>query len=130
MSRAAYRVSQETPTGARGEAILQAGDREVRALYTNRALADAEQVLGRSAVAVAQGFSDGSSGMRELSVLLRVGMEAARRDAHEGGRAITPGDTFEVLDQVGYTRALAAVLEGVAAVLGYSGDEASEDPNP
>lgn len=110
-------------TGARGEAIISAAEREVRILFTNRALAEAEAQIGRSIIAVAQGFADGSSGITETAHLLRTGMEAARRDAGEGGRAISLVDAYAVLDEVGFAPVVTAVCEAVAAVLSYGAGE-------
>ena len=106
--------------GARGDATIQAGEREVRVLYTNRALAEAEAQLGRSVIALAQGMSEGQCGITETAHLLRAGMEAQRRDARESGRTVTLGDAYEVLDAAGFPAVIAAVMGAVAEVLGYS----------
>jgi len=115
--------------GARGEATIEADGREVRILFTNRALAEVEAQLGQSIIAVAQGLADGSSGITEAAHLLRAGMEAARRDAGEGGRAIAMTDVYRVLDDVGYTGVVLAVSEAMAAVLSY-GTEDTAPKNP
>lgn len=115
--------------GARGEAELQAGGRTVRLLYTNRALAEAEQAIGKSIIGMAQGFSEGTSGILELGHLLRAGMEAARRDARAGGRPVTLDEAYDVLDGVGFAGAAQAVFTAVAAVLSYDGG-GDESPNP
>jgi hypothetical protein len=114
--------------GARGEITLNAGDREVRLLYTNRALAEAEAAMGRSVIGVSQGFASGESGVTELAHLLQAGMEAARRDAREGGRRISINEAYEVLDETGFRGAAAAVFSAIGEVLSYDGDE--ERPNP
>lgn len=118
--------------GARGETILQAGDREVRLLYTNRALADAEGQMGRSIIAVAQGFASGESalGIAELGHLLRAGMEAARRDARESGRAITLNEAYSVMDEAGFSRVARAVFGAISEVLSYDGSGGDQSPNP
>jgi len=117
-------------TGARGESTIQAGDREVRVLFTNRALGDAEQQLGRSIIGVSRGLQDGSSGIREIVVLLRVGMEAARRDAREGGRSITIPDAYNVLEHAGFAAVTEAVMMSVAAVLSYGTEVEVDDTDP
>lgn len=122
-------------TGARGESTIQLEDREVRVLFTNRALGDAEQQLGRSIIGVSRGLQDGTSGIREIVILLRVGMEAARRDAREGGRSITIPDAYDVLEHAGFAIVTEAVMMAVAAVLSYGtdvqiGDGEDTDPNP
>lgn len=106
-------------TGARGEGIIEANGREIRVLFTNRALAEAEAQMGKSVIGVAQGFVDGQSGITELAHLLRAGMLAARRDAGER-RATTMVEAYKVLDSAGFAAVAAVVMESVAAVLGYS----------
>lgn len=122
--------------GARGEGIIEGTNgREFRVLYTNRALAEAEQQMGKSVISVAQGFTRGESGITELAHLLRVGIQAARRDAGERSRAVTLIEAYAVLDEVGFTAVATVVMEAVAAVLGYKprDDEDEEtgekDPN-
>lgn len=115
--------------GARGEGTIQAGDREVSVLFTNRALADAEKAIGRGIIGVAQGFQDGRSGVGDVAHLLQAGMEAARRDERRGGRSVTIQDAYEVLDKAGFTAVANAVMLAVAAVLEYDGRDDVEDPN-
>lgn len=112
--------------GARGERVIAGEAGEVRVLFTNRAIAEVEQVTGKSIIDIAQGFQEARSGVREVGTLLRAGMEAARRDARSGGRAVTLDDAFEVMDDVGFGVAATAVMEAVAEVLGHG---ASTDPN-
>jgi hypothetical protein len=111
-------------TSARGDAVIQDGKREVRLLFTNRALANAERQIGKSVIAVAQGFSRGDTGIGDVAALLSAGMEAARQEARTGGRATTLSDAYGVMDTVGFERATQAVMEAISAVLSYKGDEA------
>jgi len=115
--------------GARGEATIQAGEREVHILFTNRALAETEGAIGKSIIGVAQGFTEGTTGVGDIAHLLRAGMEAARRDARAGGKVVTLKDAFQVLDEVGFTAVSVAVMEAVSAVLSFSGEQ-EQDPNP
>ena len=115
-------------SGARGEATIQAGEREVNVLFTNRALAEVEGTLKRSIIVVAQGIADGTSGITEAAHLLRTGMEAARRDAKESGR-VSLLDAFSVLDEAGYSKVVLAVSEAIAEVLSY-GTEGPDAKNP
>jgi hypothetical protein len=125
-------------TGARGEATIQAGDREVTVLFTNRALAEAEARMGKNFGAVARDLADGNFGMNEIAHLLRVGMEGARREARDGRRAISLDDAFDVLDAAGLATVASSVMEAIAAVLGYSSENGSgleppygdKSPNP
>lgn len=120
-------------SGARGESTLNVGKREIKLLYTNRALADAEKELGKGIVGILQGFRDGGAGINEIAVLLKTGMEAARRDGQWGGKRVQTTDAYDVLDQVGFAGVTAKVMEAVAAVISYDGEkeeqEEAEDPN-
>ena len=123
-------------SGARGEVTLRAGERDVHILFTNRALAEAEQRLNRSILGVAQGLTDGTTGLGETVVLLRAGMEAARRDAGERGPAVALETAYNVMDAAGFGPVAAAVMEAVGAVLSWGtsdddqGEGEGEDPNP
>jgi len=121
----------ERPTvGARGEATIRLADRDVTVLFTNRAMIEAERQMGRSVLSIVQGFSEGNVGFTEISQLALVGMQAARRDAREGGPPIKPDDAIAVMDEAGFSAVAAAVMEAVAAVLGYDRDaEDDADPN-
>ncbi|MCB9135156.1 MAG: hypothetical protein H6636_07005 [Anaerolineales bacterium] len=126
---------------ARYEGFLEHRDengktQEVRILFTNRALAEAEQAMGKGVIGVAQGFSTGSTGLFEVAHLLRAGMEHARREAKQRGRPITLNDAYEILDTFGFSRVAQMVMESVAAVLSYDPDnilpnqpENGADPN-
>lgn len=123
-------------TGARGERVIETEDGEVRILFTNRALANAEAQLNRGVFEV---LADLQSGGRigDVAVLLQAGMEAARRDAREGGKPVSVAQAYAVLDDVGYAAAAIAVVEAVAEVVSYTreGDasispaEDGADPN-
>lgn len=116
--------------GARGEGVIYAGDREVRILLTNRALADAERATGKSIIALAQNFAAGETGVNDVAHLLRAGMDAARRDARAGGRTVTIRDAYDVMDEAGFSPIAALVMECVSNVLSYDGSEGEEDaPN-
>jgi len=116
--------------GARGEGtIILPGGGECVVLFTNRALADAEKVLGKSILAVAQGFGAGDMGVGDIAELMLVGMRAARHDARAGGPVPTVADAYGVMDQVGFTRVAEVVIEAIAAVLSYGKEETEENPN-
>jgi hypothetical protein len=118
--------------GARGEGSIECPDgREVKLLYTNRALAEIEKALDRSIIEVLNRFGEGSSGIRETATILRSGMEAARRDGREGGRSITLNDAYAVLDEVGFAAAASEAFAAVGAVLSYNaeGEGGDTDPN-
>lgn len=109
---------------ARSETVIQADEREVRLLFTNRALADAEAQAGKSVIAIANGFTTGESGVVEIATVLRAGMEAARREANIPGRVISLQDAYDVMDAVGFTAVATVVMSAVAEVLGYGSKNA------
>lgn len=111
------------PQGARGESIVTVGEREYRILFTNRALAEAEKAIGKSTVSIARDAQQLDVSFADLAVLLRSGLEAARRDAGNQGRAVLPTDAFDLLDAAGFTKCLVAVMEALATVLAYDPDD-------
>lgn len=115
--------------GARGEQIIQTDSGEVRLLYTNRALAQAEGRIGQGIVEILRDFETGGS-ISDVAELLRAGMQAARQEATGGTRPVRLQEAYEVLDDIGFAAAIEAVALGIAAVLGY-GTEAEDigDPN-
>jgi hypothetical protein len=116
-------------TGARGEVTIQRNDGgDVRVLYTNRALANAEKMMRKSIVEVARGFAEGQSGISDIAYVLLAGMEAARVDARIGGKQYSMNDAFDVLDEVGFAGVAGPVMEAVSEVLSYSG-AVPADPN-
>ena len=108
--------------GARGEGIIKVGDREVPILFTNRALLSAEKQLSKGILGILQGFTEGTSGISELQALLRAGMEAARQDARLGGKPVSNDDAMDIVDAIGFTGAIAPVMEAVAAVIAYTSE--------
>lgn len=115
---------------ARGEGMIKVDGREVAVLFTNRALMAAEKQMGKSVIAVTQGFIDGAAGMNELAALLQAGMEAARRDSGDRGRVTSVNDAVEVLDEAGFTAVAQVVMGAVAAVLSYGAGENGNEPDP
>jgi hypothetical protein len=115
-------------TGARGEAVLMVGDEQVTALYTNRALAEAERATGKTILEIARGAESGNLGIGDVAQLLHVGMEHARRESRAGGRSYTINDAWQVLDMLGFGAVAAAVFEAVAAVLSFSAEDADDNP--
>jgi hypothetical protein len=115
-------------SGARGEATIRAGDREVQVLFTNRAILAAEKQAGKGIIQMLNEFSAGGS-YTDLVALLRAGMEAARLDARSGGKPVSNDDAINVLDAVGFAAAAGPVMEALAAVISYDGGEGEADPN-
>jgi hypothetical protein len=118
--------------GARGERVIQAGEKEITVLFTNRALADAEQAMGKSVFEVARGLTNGQSGIGDIAQLLRAGMQAARRDAGERPIAVSIDRAYAILDEAGVIAVAAILMEALTAVLSYSasGEGEPEDADP
>jgi hypothetical protein len=122
--------------GARKTAILEARDEEgnvveeYRALFTTRALADAEARIGRSMSNVLMGFATGKSGVRELSLLLQAGMEAERRAAGGHGDPVSYDEACDALDMVGLTPAAEKLGNAVTAVLQYGQPKTEPEAEP
>lgn len=112
---------------ARGDRVIKAKSGDVRVLFTNRALISAEKSLGRGILAVVDGFVSGTSGFTELVALLRAGMEAARMEERAGGKPVSNNDAIDLLDEVGFAGVAGPVMEAVAAVIGYAGEDEEED---
>lgn len=121
--------------GARKEAILEAKDaegniiEEYKALFTIRALADAEVRLGKSVGIAIQGFATGKSGIRELAILLMAGLEANRRATKSDGSPVSFDDACEVIEIVGITPVANAIGPAVNAVLQYGDEKESAEKN-
>ena len=128
----------EKMLGARKEAILQAVDQEgtviqeYRALFTIRALADAETRLGKSVGNALQGFVTGRSGVRELAILLMFGMEAERRTRKGGGDPGSFDEACEVIEMVGIEQTATILGPAITDVLQYpkKQETAQEEEQP
>ena len=104
--------------GARGEGVLLVDGREVRVLFTNRALARAETALGKTVLDLTRGVSRGDIGVNQVAELLRAGIEAAQLEA--GNKpTVTLDDAYEVMDAVGFPETARVVLEAFTVVMNY-----------
>ena len=112
---------------ARSETTIFTDDNEVKLLYTNRALANAEKLMGKSVIQVAQGFADGESGITEMAMLLQAGMAEYKRDARVGGKPITLDDAYDVMDEAGFTEVAQVVMESVAEVISFAKERSSKN---
>jgi len=113
--------------GSRGSVIFTAADKEVRVLFTNRSLADIEATLNKSIIEIARGLDDGHTGIRDVAVILRNGMEASRRDSRDGGRSVTLDDAYAVLDELGFASVVSIVIPAVVEMLTPKTED--DDPN-
>jgi len=112
--------------GARGEAVIVIDEDEYPILFTNRAIAEAEQRCGKTITYLLQGAGAGNLGMSDLAALLTCGLEAARKE-RGGGKPVQMGQAYDLLDRVGFTRATTAVISALAPVIGYDPDEEGGD---
>ncbi len=113
-------------TGARGEATIQVGDDAHAILFTNRAVAEVERALDKSALQIIRNGNDLS--MNDAALLLRIGLEYGRRDRRDNHRAYTVEDAFAILDEAGFMAVARAILEGLSAVLTYGSGERTDNP--
>lgn len=114
-------------TGARGEGFLTIDGEQVPVLFTNRALAEAEGILGKTVTELLQGAMERNLGMQDTAQLLRIGLEQARQD--RGGRlnSYTMREVWRILDKLGFAAVAVVVLEAIAAVLGFSGEKQQDE---
>jgi hypothetical protein len=117
----------------RGQATILSGEGEIHVLYNNRALAEAEKMLGRGILTALSGFSKGEFSVGDAAILLQVGMEHDRRAARVGGRRVTIDDAYQLMDEVGLMTVAKPIFEAIAEVLSYDGGDENTaketDPN-
>lgn len=116
--------------GARGDVHLQVGDEDVAILFTNRALAEAERVTGKTIVQLMRGAQGDSLGIGDVAALLWIGMEHARRENHVGGRSYTLNDAWRIMDGAGFGTVAGPVFEAVVAVVSWTGEKEGDSAAP
>ena len=114
--------SDERP-GARGETYLTVDGEETPVLLTNRALANAERLIGRSILLVLREAGSLSFGINETAILLREGLEQARRDQRTRAQPYRVEDAWRIMDQVGFSQVARAVMGALNTCLSYDPDE-------
>jgi len=118
-------------SGPRGEGRLVLADGAVvEILFTNRALAEAETLIGKSVLRLADTARSNDLGMGDVAKLLYVGMAASQRDSGVGGLRIAMKDAWDVLDKVGFQRVAIVVMEALAVVLSYGTEEPAPEAAP
>jgi len=122
--------------GARGEAVLEANGESYRILFTNRAIAEAEQRTGKAFLHLLRSATTGDLGMNDVVNLLVTGLEAARRETGVG-KSYQITQAFNLMDAVGFTQAAAAVVAALSDVLTFNsqapdqvGGEGNESDSP
>lgn len=114
-------------TGARGEAVIDVGGERYAVLFTNRALAEAEGLTGKT---ITQLLDRAAIGMEDLATLLLTGLEAARRDTDPRRARYMMEDAWSILDRVGFLAVMRTVTEGIVAVLTYSAEQEQRSDPP
>lgn len=109
--------------GARGEAFLRVGEDEVAILFTNRALAEGERVLGRPI-----GQWGSSLGVEDVIKLARIGLNAARRESRPSEHAYTVDDVWTISNEVGLGALSTALGEAVKTVVNWQGEDGPDGP--
>ena len=108
---------------ARAERVITDSDgNETRVLFTNRAIAEAEILMGRPVMQMLTALTENKGSLGDIAGLLRAGMESARKDAKAGGKVISMNDAYGVMDTVGFAAVVGPVAEAIAAVISYSQD--------
>jgi hypothetical protein len=115
------------PKGARGEAIINVDGRRYEVLFTNRALAEAEALTGKTVV---QLLDRAAIGVTDLAHLLVAGLEAARRESEPSRARYGPEDAWAIIDAAGFFPALQAVVKSLVAVVTYAAGDKGEPPDP
>ena len=111
---------------ARGERFLETEDGEIRILFTNQALAEAEQRMGKPVLAVARDLVNNQSGVTEVAHLLRAGMQSANNNGRVKS-SVSLHQAYQIMDEVGFTVVMKAVLEAMTDVLMYDRTAQEED---
>jgi hypothetical protein len=113
---------------ARGERFLETEDGEIRILFTNQALAEAEQRMGKSVLAVARDLVNGQGGVVDVAHLLRAGMQASNNNGRIKN-TVSLHQAYKIMDDVGFAVVLKAILEAITDVLMYSRNDDDDSKN-
>lgn len=106
--------------GARGECRFDLGDDgECTALFTNAALMTAERELGTTFPGIIRQLEATNMSLTNCRTLLRIGMEAARRENHEARGSYSDTDAQKVLDQVGYFNVVVSLTAAIMMVFNF-----------
>jgi hypothetical protein len=116
------------PKGARGEGYLELDGETYAILFTNRAIAEAEQATGKTILQLVNAGASNGLGMREVSQLLTVGLTWARREGLGTARGNVAQDAWRLLDQLGFAACLEIVLTALADVIGFRSDKGATNP--
>jgi hypothetical protein len=108
--------------------MVDGGQRSI--LFTNRALADAERLTGKTVLQLMRGVQSMELSISDVAQMLLVGMEHARRETQKGGPAYNIRDAWAVMDACGFGTVTAAVMEAVSAVMSYDGGKHADESPP
>ena len=111
----------------RGEGLIEAGGKEYQLFFNNKALAEAERVLGKSMGVLATQISTGLMSIGEVADLIVVGANAARREFRTRAVMLNRDAALSIMDEIGFIPASQAVIEPLTEVLMYDPSDAQED---
>lgn len=118
------------PKGARGEATFESGGQTYTLLFNNRALADAENRIGKGVLTIMDEARERKISIRDTADLLTAGLEAARRDQRAPHKPYTVEHAYAILDEMGFQAVYQIVMEAVLACFQYQPGGDAEEPNP
>ena len=107
--------------GARGEGHVEYQGETLPVLLTNRAIAEAEKATGKTMVQLAR-TSD--IGIGDVVHLLRAGLEYGRRDANLRRKVYSVDETYDIMDELGFTTCAKVVVSAMADVIAYRSENA------
>lgn len=113
--------------GARGEEYIDTEGQQYPVLFTNRALAEAERLLGKGIMQIAMAIDN--IAVTDVARLAVIGLEHARKDRKDARRSYTLDDAYGLLDEFGVVPVATAVYNAMAAVLNYERGGGA-DPQP
>lgn len=106
--------------------MLEVDGESYAILFTNRAIAEAEQRTGKAFLHLLRCATTGDLGVNDVANLLVTGLEAARRESG-GGKPYQITKAFELMDAVGFTQAAAAVVSALSDVLTFNAQKEGEE---
>lgn len=116
-----------------GSTSFEFNGQTFRLLFSNRALADAEKMLGKSIPSIFKTIEN--VGFNDIAVMFFVGMDAAKRYYRLPGKRYSMNDTFQLMDEIGFIAITPIIAKAVGDVIQYksellSGDSEDEDESP
>jgi len=112
----------------RGETRI--GETEHMVFFNNRAVVELEQQIGKPVLSLLKSLDSGEVMFADVAAMLVVGINAHRRSSGGKFTKITLPQVYDLMDEVGFAVALAAVVESLSNVFAPVDDTGeSESPN-